>query len=101
MSYCSSLRKTVIGRDFFRQTVTRSFYKPLCTTHHTAFHPRVSFSTLRAVYAMMALRMHIPTEHQAGRGRDGLCRGHGSSDRAAAPAGPPDLSDPPATVPTG
>ena len=37
-----------VGSYFLRQTVTRSFFKPLCTTHHTALHPRVSFSTLRA-----------------------------------------------------
>jgi hypothetical protein len=49
-----------------------NFISLLCTTHYTALYPRVSFSTPRAVYAMMALRM--PTGHQAGRGPDGLCR---------------------------
>ena len=88
---CSRRRKTTVSSNFLRQTVTRSFYMPLCTTHHTALHPRVSFSTIRAVYAMMALRRHMPTEHQAGRRCSGLCRSGGSGNCLAAPTGPPDL----------
>jgi hypothetical protein len=37
-------RTTAVSSNFLRQTVTREFYKPLCTTHHTALHPHVSFS---------------------------------------------------------
>src|SRR5215510_2230135 len=92
------LRKTAVSSNVLRQSVTRWFYKPLCTTHHTALHPRVSFSPSRAVYAMMALRMHMPTKHQAGRGPDGLCRDRGSGDHAPAPAGSHDLSHPPTAV---
>ena len=36
--------------------------------------------------------MDREAEHQAGRTRGGLCHGHGAGDRAAAPAGPGDLS---------
>ena len=98
MSYCSRRRKTTVGRNVLRHFVSRQFYKSLCTTDQTCFHPYTSFSVLPAVYAMMETRRRLQTEHQARRRRGGLCRGGGSSDRPPAPARPLDISDPPVAV---
>jgi class 3 adenylate cyclase len=53
--------------------------------------PRASFNILPVAYAMME-RMDTQVQYQGRRRRGGLCHGRGSSDRAPAPAGPPDLS---------
>ena len=59
------------------------------------FHPAL-LAALLVTCAMMSTRMGTEAEHQAGRTRGGLCRGGGSGDRPAPPAGPRDLSDAPA-----
>src|SRR5215468_6161129 len=63
-------------------------------TLNMPLHPYASFNAFPAVYVMTESRMRLQTEPQAGRGQRGLCRGGGSRDRPAAPAGPRDLSDP-------
>src|SRR6266700_1287358 len=60
-----------------------------------------SFRTLSGTYAMMERRKRTEAQHQARRTRGGLCRGPGSGDRLAAPAGPHDLSGSPAAVSVG
>src|SRR5215510_10973613 len=60
--------------------------------------PCASFSALPTVYGMMGTRIRLQTEHLARRTRSGLCRGGGSSDCPATPAGPPDVSHPPVAV---
>src|SRR6266705_52938 len=73
---------------------------PSRQTVHTIFHPCASFRTLSLTYAMMESRTRTEAEHQAGRTQSGLCNRPGSGDRPPAPAGPPDVSDPPVAVAT-
>ena len=56
-------------------------------TAHGIIHLYTSFRTLSVTYAMMASYMSTEAEYEAGRTRGGLCRGGGSSDCPAAPAG--------------
>jgi len=85
--------------------------KTVCTTHRCTRSPNsvtpditqdgplcTSCRTLPVAYAMMAVPMDMEAEYQAGRTRGGLCGGGGSSDCPPAPAGPPDVSDPPVAV---
>src|SRR5215831_19331596 len=51
-----------------------------------------SSNILPVAYAMMEAHLRTEAKHQGGRRRGGLCRGPGSGDRPAAPAGPHDLS---------
>src|SRR5215472_9068917 len=67
-------------------------------TLNMPLHPYASFNAFPAVYVMTESRMRLQTKPQAGRGQRGLCRGGGSRDRPAAPAGPRDLSDPQAAI---
>ena len=61
-------------------------------------HPCISFRTWSLAYAMMESRTSTKKPAPGRRRRRGFCRGSGSGDRAAAPAGPRDLSHPPAAV---
>src|SRR5262245_5367304 len=79
--------ETVCGILYHGVVQTSKNYKSVSSKYSLS-----SSSILPLTYVMMELRTCTEAEPQAGRQRSGLCGGGGSSDRAATPARPGDLS---------
>src|SRR5262245_3374183 len=88
MPYCPSLRKTTIGRNFLRQSVTHSIEGPKRSSKGDLLPPSMECTPRFWYDAWQDLNAGVPID--TWRQRRDLQRGHGSGHYLA-PAGPADL----------